>query len=122
VFGVLCYVDSVAVVCDGDGPIIADFEFDACDGESIGFRIADCLLLANEMVATIDSAFIEQFVKTGDVVNCAMHDGRCSGVVDKCFGFRHFNRADICVGFFEDMFFVGHFLIFSKFLGRSSDR
>jgi len=120
VFGVLCYVDSVAVVCDRDGAIIADFEFDACDGESVGFRIADCLLLANEMIATIDGAFVEQFVETRDVVNCAMHDGRCSGIVDKCLGFGHFNRADICVGFFEDMFLVGHFLIFSEFLGRSS--
>ena len=116
-FGVLRYVDSVSVVCDGDGAVIADFEFDTCDGESVGFRIADCLLLANEMIATIDGAFIEQFVETWDVMNCAMNDGRCSGIVDKCLGFGHFNGANICVGFFEDMFLVGHFLIFSKFLG-----
>ena len=121
-FGVLCDINSVSVVCDGDGAIIADFEFDTRDGESVGFRIADCLLLANEMIATIDSAFIEQFVETGDVMDCAMHDRRCSGIVDKCLGFGHFNGANICVGFFEDMFFVGHFLIFSKFLGGGSDR
>ena len=112
----LRYVDSVSVVCDGDGAIIADFEFDTCDGESVGFRIADCLLLANEMIATIDSTFVEEFVETGDVMNCAMYNGRCSGIVDKCLGFGHINRSNICVGFFENMFLVGHFLILGKFL------
>ena len=63
-FGVLRYVDSVSVVCDGDGAVIADFEFDTCDGESVRFCIADCLLLANEMIATIDGAFIEEFGST----------------------------------------------------------